>query len=84
MFYFTGHTKFLNEIEEIQREVDVLKRQGINKIIALGHSGIRKDIEIADRVQGVDIVVGGHSDTFLYTGKCLSAISITHLIKTFY
>ena len=44
---------------------------GINKIIALGHSGITKDMEIAAKVRGVDVVIGGHTDTFLYTGKKL-------------
>ena len=47
----------------------MLTSQGINKIIAVGHSGITKDLEIAAKVKGVDIVVGGHTDTFLYTGK---------------
>ena len=53
----------------MQAEVDVLVSMGINKIIALGHSGITKDLEIAAKVRGVDVVVGGHTDTFLYTGR---------------
>ncbi len=51
--------------------MDSLIEQGVNKIIALGHSGIEKDMEIAAKVRGVDVVVGGHTDTFLYTGKCI-------------
>ena len=45
-----------------------LKRNGINKFIALGHSGIEVDIEIARSVPDIDIVIGGHTNTFLYTG----------------
>ena len=30
--------------------------------------GYTKDKEIADKVVGIDIVVGGHTNTFLYTG----------------
>ncbi|XP_077988167.1 snake venom 5'-nucleotidase-like [Glandiceps talaboti] len=64
----TGDLIFSDEIEAIQVEVDRLTNDGIDKIIALGHSGYSKDIEIAEQVEGVDIVVGGHSHSFLYTG----------------
>ena len=40
----------------------------MNIIIAVGHSGFKKDMEIAKHVPLVDVVVGGHSNTFLYTG----------------
>ena len=40
-----------------------------NKIIAVGHAGYNMDKKIASNVDGLDIVVGGHTDTFLYTGK---------------
>ena len=66
-----GRVIFNDEIESVQAEVDILESMGINKIIALGHSGITKDMEIAAKVRGVDVVIGGHSDTFLYTGKTL-------------
>jgi len=38
----------------------------------LGHSGYEKDMEIAKRCPDVDIVVGGQSHTFLYSGKAPS------------
>ena len=59
----------MDEIDYIQAEVNNLKQQGLNKIIAVGHAGYSKDQEIARRVDGLDVVVGGHTDTFLYTGK---------------
>lgn len=46
-----------------------LKEQGVNIIIALGHSGVEIDQIIARDCPLVDIVVGGHSHTFLYTGE---------------
>ncbi|XP_078001428.1 snake venom 5'-nucleotidase-like [Glandiceps talaboti] len=64
----SGNLIFESVIDCVQKEVDKLKSQGINKIVALGHAGIDKDIEIADQVAGVDIVIGGHTNTFLYTG----------------
>ncbi|KAK0053503.1 5-nucleotidase, partial [Biomphalaria pfeifferi] len=61
-----------DEISAIQAEVDKLKSQGIDKIIALGHSGYATDLEIARRITDVDIVVGGHTNTFLYNGTAPS------------
>ncbi|XP_006823452.1 snake venom 5'-nucleotidase-like [Saccoglossus kowalevskii] len=65
-----GKLKFLNEVDAIQQELNRLKNEDptINKFIALGHSGIVVDIEIANKVVGIDVVIGGHSNTFLYTG----------------
>ena len=56
-------------MESLQAEVDSLKSQGINKIIAVGHAGYAVDKIVASRVDGIDIVVGGHTDTFLYSGE---------------
>ena len=64
--------KFLNEVESVRKAVEDLKRQNINKIIAIGHSGIDIDQKVAKEVDGVDIVVGGHEHALLYTGKQLS------------
>ena len=41
--------------------MEELKKQNINKIIAVGHAGIEMDKRIAKEVDGVDVVVGGHS-----------------------
>ncbi|KAJ7417791.1 Snake venom 5'-nucleotidase [Pitangus sulphuratus] len=76
--YTTQETSFLSqpgddiifedEIEALQVQVDKLTAMGVNKIIALGHSGFTVDKNIAQKVKGVDVVVGGHTNTFLYTG----------------
>ncbi|XP_071112386.1 snake venom 5'-nucleotidase-like [Haliotis cracherodii] len=60
--------KFEDEVVAVRREVDSLTSQGINKIIALGHSGFDVDQRIAAEVNNLDVVVGGHTNTFLYTG----------------
>ncbi|XP_033503895.1 snake venom 5'-nucleotidase [Epinephelus lanceolatus] len=62
------HLKFEDEVTALQLQVDKLQMLGVNKIIALGHSGFTVDQEIAKKVRGVDVVIGGHSNTFLYTG----------------
>ena len=63
--------EFKEEIVSIRKEIDVLKKNhpDINIFIALGHSGFAKDIEIAKSIPQLDVVVGGHTNTFLYTGK---------------
>jgi len=48
-----------------QAQVDALSAEGIDKIILLSHVGFSVDLEIAQSVTGVDIVVGGHSHTLL-------------------
>lgn len=45
--------------------VDELTEQGVNKIILLTHIGYGADVEVAQGISGVDVVVGGHTNTFL-------------------
>ncbi|XP_075779956.1 5'-nucleotidase isoform X2 [Pelodiscus sinensis] len=59
---------FEDEVKALQPHVDKLTTLGVNKIIALGHSGFSVDQKIAQKVRGIDIVIGGHTNTFLYTG----------------
>ncbi len=54
-----------NLAEITQEQVDSLSAQGIDKIIVLSHLGYAPDLEVAQAVSGVDIVVGGHTNTFL-------------------
>lgn len=48
-------------IKELQQEVDQLKKQGINKIILLSHTGNKEEQKIAQSVSGIDVILGGHS-----------------------
>ncbi|KAK6640781.1 hypothetical protein RUM44_012478 [Polyplax serrata] len=63
-----GKLKFESEVDCIKREAEKLKKQNVEIIIALGHSGLDEDIIIAKSVPYLDVIVGGHSHTFLYTG----------------
>ncbi|XP_065212245.1 protein 5NUC-like [Planococcus citri] len=76
--YLTPETKVLSntenleifeEIPYIRREAQRLKSEGVNIIIALGHSGFDYDKKIATEVEEVSLVVGGHSHSLLYTPK---------------
>ncbi|XP_043280617.1 protein 5NUC-like [Venturia canescens] len=65
----TGKVEFFDEVESIKREVAKLRAAGVNILIAVGHSGFETDKKIAAEVDGIDLVIGGHTNTFLYTGK---------------
>ncbi|XP_069168282.1 snake venom 5'-nucleotidase-like [Procambarus clarkii] len=64
-----GKLIITDEAKAVRAEARRLKAAGVDIIIALGHSGYRKDLEIAKEVEEVDAVVGGHTNTFLYTGE---------------
>ena len=57
--------KFADEIETLKKQVEALKAEGVNKIIALNHDGYLKDKQIAASVAGISVIVGGHSHTLL-------------------
>lgn len=54
---------FQDEIDALTADTEALEADGVNKIIALTHVGVTKDLKIAEMVPGLDIVVGGHSHT---------------------
>ena len=62
-----GSVQFLNYIESAQAAVDSLEEQGINKIVALSHIGynddpkVDNDLLLAKHVDGLDVIIGGHS-----------------------
>ena len=62
-------TYFYDIIPSVREEAKTLKSLGVNILIAVGHAGYNVDKELARTVEELDVVVGGHSHTFLYTGK---------------
>ncbi|KUJ85536.1 multifunctional 2',3'-cyclic-nucleotide 2'-phosphodiesterase/5'-nucleotidase/3'-nucleotidase [Ruegeria marisrubri] len=56
---------FSDPVPAVQAEVDRLTAEGVNKIIVLSHSGYGVDQRIAQETSGVDVIVGGHSNTYL-------------------
>lgn len=56
---------FGDEIEYLNGAVAAMEADGINKIILLSHVGLPRDREIAAAVNGIDVIVGGHSHTLM-------------------
>ena len=54
-------TKFNDEIQTAKETVKFLQAAGINKIVLLTHVGIDLDKSLAQKVEGVDVIIGGHS-----------------------
>ncbi|MGR3616465.1 MAG: bifunctional metallophosphatase/5'-nucleotidase [Paracoccaceae bacterium] len=56
---------FSDPVAAVQAEVDRLTAEGVNKIVVLSHSGYVVDQQVAAGTTGVDVIVGGHSNTLL-------------------
>ncbi|WP_407495443.1 bifunctional metallophosphatase/5'-nucleotidase [Pseudooceanicola sp. MF1-13] len=56
---------FTDPSDAVQGEVDKLTEEGVNKIIVLSHSGYGVDQMVAENTTGVDVIVGGHTNTLL-------------------
>ncbi|MBF4390870.1 bifunctional metallophosphatase/5'-nucleotidase, partial [Vibrio anguillarum] len=54
-------TPFINAIQTAKNTVAEILAEGINKIVLLSHLGYEADIELAQQVEGISVVVGGHS-----------------------
>jgi len=52
---------FDDTVEALQKEINNLKKQGVDKIILLSHTGLETDTKLPQELSGVDIVIGGHS-----------------------
>ncbi|XP_015191733.1 PREDICTED: apyrase-like [Polistes dominula] len=65
----TEKLRFLDEVDSVNEEAQKLKNQGVDIIIALTHCGLNIDRIMAANCPLLDVIVGGHSHTFLYSGK---------------
>lgn len=63
--------EYIDEILALQAEVSKLQAQNVNIIIALGHSYLIRDLEIAKEVEGLDLIITGRKNTFNWDGTTL-------------
>ncbi len=54
---------FDDTVEHLQEEIEKLKQEGVDKIILLSHTSYETDKQLAKNLDGVDIIIGGHSHT---------------------
>ena len=58
-------TRFKDVKATLEAAVKELKSQGVGIVIALTHIGLGADRELARAVDGVDVIVGGHSHSYI-------------------
>ncbi|GGY51389.1 NAD 5'-nucleotidase [Bacterioplanes sanyensis] len=58
-------TEFLDEKATAQATIDELQQQGVNKIVVLSHYQYANEVNLAQSLRGVDVIVGGDSHTLL-------------------
>ncbi len=68
----TGGTKYLSPIEEANKTADILKnKKHCDMVICLSHLGYKyndnkvSDITLAKESENIDLILGGHTHTFL-------------------
>jgi 5'-nucleotidase/UDP-sugar diphosphatase len=54
-----------DDVKAISAEVEKLKAEGVNKIIAVTHIGYPRERDVIAKIAGIDVVIGGHSHSLL-------------------
>ncbi|CAO1421080.1 unnamed protein product [Diamesa hyperborea] len=69
----TEKLKILDEIESVKREADRLRAEDdVDIVVVLSHCGLGIDRRMAkEGGSNIDIIVGGHSHSLLYTGSAV-------------
>jgi 5'-nucleotidase / UDP-sugar diphosphatase len=62
----SGEVRFADAFETARGLIDELRASGADVIVAITHSGLDEDRELARRVAGIDIIIGGHCHTALH------------------
>ncbi|MFN3317028.1 MAG: CapA family protein, partial [Raineya sp.] len=75
-----GAVKYIDPVGIAKEMVQTLKAQKCDLIICLSHLGYKyenepkiSDVKLAQQVEGIDLIIGGHTHTFLDTPE-----KITH------
>uniref|UniRef100_A0A0K8RI53 5'-nucleotidase n=1 Tax=Ixodes ricinus TaxID=34613 RepID=A0A0K8RI53_IXORI len=63
-----GKIEILDEIDSVKKEIENLKNRSVKIFALISHVGYQKDKEIAEKVEELHFIVGGHTNTFLYNG----------------
>lgn len=54
---------FRPPVDYLTAAAKALQAEGVNKIILVSHLGVNADVEVAEKVPGIDAIVGGHTHT---------------------
>lgn len=71
-----GKIRYQEALPAVQAEVDRLRANGVDFIIFLSHLGLHEDQDAAEKLQGVDLIIGSHSHAFLEEPIRVSGVPI--------
>lgn len=75
-FYELFGLRFPDFCEVTQRLVSQLKADGASLIVVLSHLGLEDDRSLADEINGIDLIIGGHSHDRLTNGEVRNGVLI--------
>jgi len=59
--YFVPDWTFGIKETEVQKHVDAVRDKGAQVVVLLSHNGMDVDLKLAERVRGIDAILGGHT-----------------------
>lgn len=67
--------KFTDPADAVRKSIKKLKNKGVSRIFVLSHLGLDEDKVLASKVEGIDVIIGGHSHSAMgYSGiDCVPA-----------
>lgn len=74
--------QFKDAYKKAKETVNTIQtEEKINKIIALTHIGYNRDLELAQKVDGIDLIIGGHTHTLVEKLKVVKKKNLRSLLK---
>jgi len=67
---------FEDPLEKVEKYMGRLRNEGVDSIIILSHLGIEEDRELAQKIDGVDFIIGSHSHTWMERAEYINGIPI--------
>lgn len=52
-------------VEDLQKDIDKLKKEGVNKIVIISHLGLENEQYLAQNVSDIDVILGGHTHNLI-------------------
>ncbi|HET9651044.1 MAG TPA: thiosulfohydrolase SoxB [Usitatibacter sp.] len=59
--YFVPDWTFGIKEEDLQKQIDEVRARGAKIVVLLSHNGMDVDLKLAQRVKGLDTILGGHT-----------------------
>lgn len=67
---------FSDEATAAQKSIDTLRKQGVPIVVVLSHTGYNQDKDIAQKLNGSQLIIGGHSHTFLFSNSSSNPLPV--------